>query len=533
MKFKKLTEADKEYIASVYKNKDLTWDDRMTDLCTKFSVSERQLRRWCSEKLGLKERVEGIGVAESDQYKTAQSKQHDPNKKYFLITWAQNNTEVHKGLFNNILAYKEFLGKEKCEVIVIAGRYNNFNKIHNESEVENKENWDTILLPYLSAARHNLSKNVKILGDVKITPTVKYPLVGLESFTNSESVIVGSPKQALQTMHVLDPVNKPKILISTGACTQKNYSDSAIGKKSEFLHEFGFVICELDSDERFYLRYCNAKSDTGEFTDLYFNVKNSVVTRTNKIDAIVLGDIHSLEVNKTLIDRTKNELLSKLKTSHMILHDVFSGVSINHHESKNPFLLAEKEFNGTNSLQAEIDDMLNFLETFNNKEYDVTIVKSNHDYFLDLFLIDQNWKTNLKNSIPYMNLSLALLEGKAKNGVVAYLINEHFPKFKCLNRNDSFTISGYELSQHGDKIGGQRGNPVSFAKLNTKIICGHSHSPMKLLSYQSVGTSTKLRLSYNESFSNWLGSHIIISSETKKSQHILFIGEDCKFTTFE
>jgi hypothetical protein len=431
-----------------------------------------------------------------------------------------------------MLAYQKFLGSENCDITVIAGRYNNFNKPHEESEIDNKENWDPILVPYLSAARHNLSKNVKILADVKITPTVKYPLVGLEAFTTTESVIVGSPKQALQTMHVLDPVNKPKILMSTGAITGKNYSDSAAGKKAEHSHDLGFVICELDVDGRFYMRYCTAKEDSGEFTDLYFNVKNSIVSRTNKIDAIVLGDLHASEANITLLNRTTDELLKNLKPSHLLVGDVFTGSSINHHEAKNPFIMAEREFANKNCLKSEIDEMLNLLERFDNKGYKVSIIKSNHDYFLDRYLIEQNWKTNLKNSKEYMKLSLAILEGRAQNGVIAYLIEQKFPNFKCLNRNDSYMVSGYELSQHGDKFGGSKGAPVSFSKLNLPIICGHNHSPSKILNYSSVGTSTFLRVGYNESFSNWMNSHVIISSETKKSQHILFIGEDCKFTTF-
>jgi len=114
---------------------------------------------------------------------------------------------------------------------------------------------------------------------------------------------------------------------------------------------------------------------------------------------------------------------------------------------------------------------------------------------------------------------------------VPYIINQKFPKIKCLGRDDSFRVKEFELGVHGD-IGasGSRGSIGQYRRLNTKIVTGHSHQPVRLDGSLSVGTSTKLRVNYNKGQSAWLNSHVIIH-EDGKAQHINFI-KGC-FTTFK
>jgi hypothetical protein len=66
--------------------------------------------------------------------------------------------------------------------------------------------------------------------------------------------------------------------------------------------------------------------------------------------------------------------------------------------------------------------------------------------------------------------------------------------------------------------------------LNTKIVVGHYHSPGRKDGALAVGTSTHLRVGYNEGPSSWLQSHVIIHNDGR-AQHINFI--DGEFTTFK
>ena len=113
MKFKELTDSDKEYIKNYYKDNSISWDERIDHLKTKYGKSERTIRKWISERLNLAEKTE----KEPEVLIAAKQKKHDKNKKIFLITSAQGDTPIHKKFFNNLEAYAEFLDAEMGKAI--------------------------------------------------------------------------------------------------------------------------------------------------------------------------------------------------------------------------------------------------------------------------------------------------------------------------------------------------------------------------------------------------------------------------------
>jgi hypothetical protein len=333
--------------------------------------------------------------------------------------------------------------------------------------------------------------------------------------------------------------NKPKMMLTTGAVTKLNYTDSKAGKKGEFHHTYGFAIVEIKDEDTFYVRQVTAHDRTGNFTDLCHRVESGQVSKVDSLSAIVFGDIHYGHHDQDVIDKT-HELLSKMKPEHVVLHDVFDGNSISHHEMKDPFIQFAKEMNGTNSVENEINNMLEGLESFRDYK-NVVIVRSNHDDFLDRWLKNEDWKRQptSKNSLVYMEYSAMLLRQYAKGnvkGVIPEIINQKFPKFITLNRNASYMVKDWELGQHGD-VGsnGSRGSLNQFRTLNTKVIVGHYHSPGRKDGALAVGTSTRLRVGYNIGPSSWLQSHVIIHKDGR-AQHINFIKDnsgETGFTTFK
>lgn len=561
MKFENLTKENKEYFASVYHNKTISWDDRMEMLSTFINKSERTTRKW-AVKLGLKKKDDIL----SPELKKAKKRKFNKGKKKVIVTWAQNDTPIHLSFFENLKTYAKEID---ANIHIIAGRYKNPTSVF--SDVKH-DRWSEAVHPYLDAARHDIHQYVSIMSDVKIQPTSINPMTGMQGMSGVNSCVFGSPKVQLEMIPVLEDA-KPKMMVTTGACTVKNYTDSKAGKKGEFHHTMGFVIVEIKDNETFYMRQVTADDD-GNFTDLFYNTKNDGVTepivfadvyektdwveancgakpiklknppvtkRVNTIKACVLGDIHYGHHDDEVLDITF-ELFKKLTPKHVILHDVFDGDSISHHTSKDPFIQYGKEVNGTNDLKSEVNTMLSQLERFEPYE-NVVIVRSNHDDFLDRWLKLGDWKKQptYKNSPLYMEYSGILLSQYADTpndvkGVIPEIINRKFPKFITLGRRDSYRVNGWELGQHGD-IGsnGSRGSLVQFRKLNTKIIVGHYHSPGRKDGALSVGTSTKLRVGYNLGPSSWAQSHVIIN-ECEKAQHIFFIRDkngDLGFTTFE
>jgi hypothetical protein len=525
MKFKELTEEQIRKAKKIYTDKNITWDERMKSLMDLFGKSERTVRKWCSEKLGFKEKPD----VETEQYEQAKRRKADKNKNRFIITWAQNNTSVHLSFFNNIKAYADFIN---ADIHVIAGRYKNPTSL---SEENAEDYWVNEVSPYLDANRHNIHKYVSVMSDVKIHPTATNPMSGLAGMSGINSCIFGSPKVQMEMIPVLEG-NKPKMMLTTGAVTLMNYTDSKSGKKGEFHHTFGFVIVEIKDDSTFFVRQVTADDDNGSFTDLYYKVENGDVKKIDEISAIVLGDIHYGHHDEEVLNKTF-DLMNTLKPEHVILHDVFDGNSISHHEMKDPFMQYAKEVEGSNSVENEINAMLDGLENFTNFK-NVVIVRSNHDDFLDRWLKNEDWKKQptSKNSLVYMEYSAMLLKQYAKDrysvkGVIPELINKRFPNFITLGRNESYKVNSWELGQHGD-VGsnGSRGSLLQFRKLNTKIIVGHYHSPGRKDGALSVGTSTKLRVGYNNGASSWLQSHVIIHKDGK-AQHINFINGE--YTTLK
>lgn len=530
MKFKELDEETIQIAKSIYWDKELSWDDRMKKLMSLFGKSERTVRKWCSDKLNFKEKVNS-DILESDQYKKAQERIFDESKKYYLVTWAQNNTPIHRNFFKNLLAYANFLN---AGIHVIPGRYKNPTSIFSEA---NEVWWPKEVDPYLDATRNDVANNITLFGDIKIQPTAVNPMSDLQGLCYATSCIFGSPKIQLQSIPVL-PGNKPRIMLTTGACTVKNYTDTKIGKKGEFHHTFGAVIVEVKNNETVFFRQITAK-DNGDFNDLYWNVSNGEVKRNNKLDAIIYGDIHAGEHDENIINVTKKMLLDKLNPSNIVLHDIFSGQSVNPHENKDPFLQFGKQVAGIDDLGKEIDKMMSLLKEFDDYKYSkIVIVRSNHDDFLDRWLKNEDWKTQptFKNSRLYMQLSDMLLSQYEKDpynikGVIPQLINEKYPRFITLGLRDSYIVNGFELAMHGHLgVNGGKGGSESFRKLNTKMVSAHTHSTFRKDGLLVCGTSTHLRLNYTNGPSSWTQGHVIIDTYGKAQNIIFFNGE---FTTFE
>jgi len=510
MRFKDLTEDDIKFIKEQYHTKPQgNWERTAFALAERYGVNERTMRKWVSEKLKLKEK----GASEPEILTIAKQKTHDKNKKIFLISSAQNATDINSNFVKNMESYANFLD---AEILIIPYRYKNPTSVFTD---EDSDYWDKNIVQYLTLNRHDLNNSISILSDVKIQPTASQPLTGLEALTGYHSCVVGHPRIELKCLPVMDAY-KPKIMFTTGSCTLPNFTDSKIGKKSEFHHTLGFAIVEIKDDETFFFRQVTATKE-GNFIDLFYSVHDQVITTEDEVSAFIMGDIHVAHVDHEIIDETLN-LFEDLYPKKLFIHDIIDSQSISHHNLNDPFYLHELEMKNANSLQKEIDDMLKWLEKI--EKYDTYIIKSNHDEHIDKFLRITDWRkmTTLKNAIPYMEFAYATLKGEASNGIVPYVINKKYPNMHCLNYESNVEVNGWLLSMHGH-IGsnGSKGSVQQFSKLPTKSVTGHSHQIARIGGAVSVGTSTHLRLDYNKGASSWINAHGIVN-RLGKFQHIVF-----------
>lgn len=519
MRFKDLGQKEIDYAKAIHQDGSLKWDDKMRILIDFFGKSERTVRKWLV-RLGIKNRQD-VEI-ESEQYQAAKLAELDKTKKYYLITAAQNNTPVVTKFLKNMEKYADFLNGS---IIVIPYRYRNPTSLNFDSS---DEHWHPSIVKYLNATKMNLNSKFTVLGDIKVQPTSVNPLLGAQGFTDEKSCILGHPSIHFETMPVLEGYDK-KFMMTTGVITKENYTDTLTGKRGEFNHTFGFAIVEVVDDEKFFVRQVTANSN-GSFTDLFFKVSDEKISVVDECGAVVFGDIHVGDHNEKVVE-SAIKMCRRIKPGHIILHDLFNAKSINHHELDNPFHQFKLEKDNKNSLKQEIDDMLDWLEQLN--DFNVVVVKSNHDDFVSKWLL-QDWRKQktIKNSVEYMKFAALLLEGKAPNGIIPYVINERFPKIKCLGINDGFIVNSWELGQHSN-IGtsGTRGSLSSYSKLSIKCILGHGHCATRKKGAIMVGTFTNLRVGYNHGPSKWVNACSIVNKD-KKAQIIIF-NEDGEYTTLK
>lgn len=457
-------------------------------------------------------------------FEASKNRKFDKHKKRFIISWCQSDTKIHEKFMDNIEAYAE---KIDASIHIILGRYKNPTSLDVSNRMKSDEksvsyNWDKRVVKYADSNRHNIHDYLCVASDLKIQPTASTPLSGLNSITGLESCIVGHPRVHMKSLPVLDGYPS-KLVMSTGAVSLENYTDTKAGKKGEFHHTLGFVIVELDGDI-FHTRQVQCSED-GSFYDLCFLVDNGEVTSYSGASTVVFGDLHLGETSQEALDASF-KMCELVSCNEVVIHDAFNGHSISHHEKKNPFLLMQRENDGSNSLKKELSLLVEFFQEY--QDYEFTLVRSNHDEWLDRWLKESDWRKESNREI-YLRLANLMADNPVNNGALSLFLNMNTNNTYCLNINDSYVVGDFELAIHGHVgANGSRGGIVQFKNLNTKTITGHSHSPAREDGAIVVGTLTHLRVSYNSGASSWMNSNAIIYPNGKASNiHIL----NGKFTT--
>lgn len=455
-------------------------------------------------------------------------------KKTFIITAAQNATPVHTQFF---AALEMAAAWYKAELIVIPLRYKNPTSRWTESQ-ENAETWAPEVQPYLCNQRKRLSKNLMLMGDVKIQPTAVNPLSGFEAITHGESSIFGHTKLQLKT--VATPQNQlAKILTTTGACTVPNYTDTRAGKLGDFHHSLAACLVEIEGNT-FHLRQLNGSRADGSFYDLtnYFQPYSNgdvTVAETVRAKALVLGDWHNDFLDPGVLAATfegAGNMVEVLNPEKIVWHDVDDGYGTNPHQKKDgdPFVLLGKHRAGRGDVLAEVERTIQFICDHTQNGRESLIVSSNHTDFLRRWLGSNDWRKDPENAEFYLKLASEISQATkmTPNGVdypdpFAYLVRQGAALRKrtdvrCLGPDESYQIEGVEIGMHGH-LGpnGARGSRRNLARIGVKSIVGHSHSPGIEEGCYQVGTSSRLRLEYNRGPSSWMHTHCVVYPNGKRS----------------
>jgi hypothetical protein len=457
-----------------------------------------------------------------------------PNRFVFLVTSAQNATPIHPAFWENLLAYREF---RKARLSVVPLRYRNPTSIWSTNQT-NDEWWTKTLHPYLFAGRKLLGPGIMLMGDVKTQVASPNPLGGYDSLSGPNSAIFGHPQIALKS--VATPQNRtPKIITTTGACTIKNYNSGGAGIRGDFHHSFGATVVEVDGDW-FTLRQIVAKED-GSFIDREFAVADGKVTKAPPAEGVTMGDTHEWFKDPDVIKGTfgKGGLVPTLRPKRLFWHDLLDGFTVDHHHQGNPFIALAKRLGDMFDVRKEVTDAVRFVLSSTPPGVESVIIASNHTDHLSRWIRESDWRSlDPDNMVFYLETALAMAAGtKMKTQATSTpdpfeywfdrIWEEHATKgsFRCLGRDESYSVQGVEYTFHGDKgANGAKGSRAAYSRIGTKTNIGHAHSPGITEGCYQVGTNSYLRLEYNAGLSGWMHTDAVQYANGKRSL-IFFSGK--------
>ena len=444
----------------------------------------------------------------------------------FLVTGAQNATPVHKGFWASLKRAAEHLS---AELLVVPLRYKNPTSRWTASQA-NEEVWAEEVQPFLYNRRVALHKNLVLIGDVKTQPTASSPLTGFDAITHGESALLAHTKLQLRTVPTPQRT-LPKILSTTGACTQLNYTDSKAGALGRFHHSTGAALVEMRG-KRFHLRQLNAEHD-GAFQDLSTIYGPEGITENVAIAGLVLGDVHVDSIDPA-VDRATfgaGGIADRTNPGAIVFHDLLDSYAVNPHHDGNPFNAYAKHRTGRNDIRAEVLRAI---------EYAITraprvgfVVSSNHDDMLRRWIVAKDWRADPANMQFYLETAAMMIAqtrltaaGMTCPSPFALWAQRLAPELRVLNADESFRIAGIECGLHGDRgPNGVRGSRMNLRRIGVRSVIGHSHSPGIEEGCYQTGTSTYLRLEYNGGCSSWLNTHCAIYVSGKRTLINIIDGE--------
>lgn len=488
----------------------------------------------CSTNLGRVKSVStGVVLAKGSIHNTeaAPMELPPPGKiQRYIITSAQNNTYIHKGVWANILALAKHYDAK-----IIVGRFTydmnayGANSVKPGTKKSQGSLWyDPAIEPYIVDQRVQLGRGLVWCGDTNIIPSASNPLSGFETFSGRQSSIFPHAKIAMRSVAAIQG-SGAKLMYTTGTVTMRNYIIKKAGLIAEFHHTYGGLLIEVTSDGVWKVRQLDAEDKSGTFYDLTLKIANGEVTDGHRVEAITWGDIHATTIDPQVLALSatgKNNMLDMLRPKYQFIHDLLEGASVNHHEAKKPLSRFKAKLRGLN-VANEIRLSADVLGQYERPWTETVVVNSNHDRWIDRWLDEYDPKTGNPEDAELYFAGNAARYKAARTGkdlvMLEYFIREWAQlgnTCRFLGMDDSFLICNkkIECGAHGDLgANGSRGSVVGLAKVGRRSNIGHTHTAGIYDGLYVAGTSTTFRMGYNHGPSSWTHSHIITYPNGKRT----------------
>lgn len=459
----------------------------------------------------------------------------------WLLTAAQDDTEVHSGFWANLMAYADAIGAE-----VMVGGFT-YQKGLFEDHASRSAVFAAAVQPFLQHENVDCGP-LLFAAKMNILPTAVRPLSGLDTYSRGRWAVFPHAKTQMVSVPTL-PGGRAAQVMTTGACTVANYIEKKAGLKAEFHHTIGATIVEVDECDRIWCRQIGASED-GSFQDLDAVVTGGVVTRGHRVEALTAGDLHIEKADPQVflssfgycIEReavvTQDSLLHTLRPRHVAWHDILDMMARNHHRRGDHHFAFRMIAGGTDRVEDATRAVSRFLRGTAADWFTSVVVASNHNDALQRWLREADPRADAMNARYWCELNAELYRqieaGKPEFDVFRWAIGRHdadrLSDIAFVPRNGSYLVcqaqGGIEIGMHGDEgPNGARGSALALTRVATRMNIGHAHSPSILDGVYTAGLSGLMDQSYNSGPSSWAHTHIVTYPNGKRTLVTLWDGK--------
>lgn len=446
----------------------------------------------------------------------------------FVVTAACNNTPVRKDAWQ---ALERLCEDRKAHLIVIPIHYKNVSLYTGNEQYEKW--WASEVKPYLVSDALRIGRNLWIRGDINIQATAANPLSGMAPLAGDRWSIFGSGQLAMEP--IATPMNQlPGRMMTTGAITKKNYSETKMGAKAAFHHVTGALLVEVQGHKSF-VRQLNA-DDKGRIYDLTDCYKPDGIDRERSALSLTTGDEHVKWILDSVVGGTylkEDSIVNVTRPEFIVRHDVLDGYAGSHHHEKNYLTQYKKFYHGHNDYRAELDQVCHFLETTTPVAWEClnVLVDSNHHTHLDQWLCradDRSDHLNADLICELRNMQRQAVREDQPNGAFQLYLEKYLDKsvpIEFADPNVPYMLGDVDHAQHGHKgANGARGSAANIANTTHKATIGHTHAPRIVKAVYQVGKSTG-ELEYESGLSSHSNTHCLQYENGKRTLIDLFNGQ--------
>lgn len=492
----------------------LPLDQQIIDILEVYQTEQRTAKQ--ARELARIEKLKNLPLAAGVEKATDHIK-YLPQGKY-LLTSAQNNTEVDQNFFNSLLMYAK---ENDCKILI--GRLTYNKNGFAQPDINNTDGglwYAPELKPYLISGHLCLGDKYHFIADSNIMPTAKNPLSGFDGITPSgENAFLPATKISLKVVAALKNA-KTKILASTGTVTKRNYIMRKVGATAAIEHNIGAVFVDTEKGE---IRHLEQMEGEHGFYDLHYKYEtNNVLNCQDHIAAFQPGDIHAEKMEQHNLNKVLG-IIQEFKPQNIVLHDLLDFSSRNHHNIKDcSFLHVQHVLKNTvkSDLKAVVKVIDSMIEATSDYKANVHVIESNHDLAINTWLKNADFKVDPVNAVTYLSCMLALYKHQEKTGnsnfnMLKYAYKQigrgkHSNNINFHEIDESVKIAGIECGSHGHNgVNGSRGSPAQFRNLGEPMNTGHTHTPGITGKVYTAGVSASLDMGYNLGASSWAVAHIL------------------------